>query len=248
VTVDDFAVALVRSAPVGYFRLARAFRAARPSLRKYSAETRYGRITCDIGEPGCFPLIKFGCYPHWAPDEDAIGRLALNERSVVVDIGANIGAMTKIFARRAKVVHAFEPSPRALEYLELNADDNVIIHPVALSDHAGVGLFEERESLDRSSLSDHGIEVPVRTLDSFDLKPDLIKIDVEGFEPEVLRGAQATLKHGPILLFEALSETALADCKAVISSANSAYRFERVSEHNHFAICSAERAGEDEWR
>ena len=113
--MDDLAVALVRSAPLGYFRLARAFRAARPSLRRYSAETRYGRLTCDIGEPGCFPLIKFGHYPHWERDEKAIDGLALGGESVIVDVGANIGAMCKIFARRAKVVHAFEPSPRALE-------------------------------------------------------------------------------------------------------------------------------------
>ena len=236
-TVDDLAVALVRSAPVGYFRLARALRAARPSLRRYSAKTRYGRMTCDIGEPGCFPLIKYGHYPHWAPDEAAIAGLSLPDESVVVDIGANIGAMAKIFARRAKVVHAFEPSPRALEYLRMNADENVIVHAVALSDHAGVGLFEERESLDRSSLSDHGIEVPVRTLDSFDLKPDLIKIDVEGFEPEVLRGARETLRRSPILLFEALSENALADCRAAITSANPAYRIERISEHNYLGTC-----------
>jgi FkbM family methyltransferase len=237
VTVDDLAVAIVRSAPLGYFRLARAFRAARPSLRKYSAETRYGRITCDIGEPGCFPLIKYGCYPHWAPDEQAIAGLALTKDSVVVDIGANIGAMARIFAKRAKVVHAFEPSPRALEYLRLNAEENVIVHPVALSDHSGVGLFEERESLDRSSLSDHGVEVPVRTLDSFDLKPDLIKIDVEGFEPEVLRGARETLQRSPILLFEALSEKALAECREAIMSANPAYGIERISEHNYLGTC-----------
>ena len=237
--MDDLAVALVRSAPVGYFRLARAFRAARPSLRRYSAETRYGRLTCDIGEPGCFPLIKFGHYPHWERDEKAIDGLALGEESVIVDVGANIGAMSKIFARRAKVVHAFEPSPRALEYLKMNADKNVIVHPVALSDHDGVGLFEERESLDRSSFSDDGIEVPVRTLDSFGLKPDLIKIDVEGFEPEVLRGARETLRHSPTLLFEALSQEALAECRDVILAANEHYRFERISEHNYLGTCEA---------
>ena len=141
-----------------------------------------------LGEPGCFPLVKFGYYPHWAPDEDAIRGLALTDQSVVVDIGANIGAMTKIFAKRAKVVHAFEPSPRALEYLKMNADENVIIHPFALSDHDGTELFEERESLDLRA-SAIGASWFCPDAGPFDLKPDLIKIDVEGFEPAVFSAA-----------------------------------------------------------
>jgi FkbM family methyltransferase len=231
---DDFAVALVRTAPFGYFKLAQALRALRPSLGHYRAATRYGPLVCDIAEPGSFPLVRSGCYPHWSADEEAIAQIPL-DNAVVVDIGANIGAMTRLFSRRAKVVHAFEPAARALKYLRANADPNVVIHPVALFDHNGTALFEERQSVDRSSFSDRGSKVPVRTLDSFNLRPNLIKVDVEGYEPQVLRGAYETLKRGPIVLFEALDAAALSDSKEVLRDANPSYGFEQISGMNYLA-------------
>jgi FkbM family methyltransferase len=232
--IDDLLTAGIRAAPFGYWRLARMMRAARPSLGWHQTPTRYGTMMCDVGEPACFPLVKFGRFPHWADDEALIERLS--PRDVVVDVGANVGAMTRLFARTAQVVHAFEPSPKALRFLKANAPSNTVIHPVALSDFTGAAKFAERESFDLSSFADEGIEVPVRTLDSFGLKPSLIKIDVEGFEPEVIRGARETLKHSPLILFEALTKAKLAECQAEILSANPAYEIERVSAFNCLAM------------
>ncbi len=233
--IDKLAVALVRATPFGYFKLARLLARVRPSLRRFPVSTRYGTIVCDISERICFPLVLKGEYENWGKDEIAFARIPLTSSSVVLDIGANIGVTTNIFAERAGQVHAFEPSPRALGLLKANARSNVTVHSVALSDYHGVAFFEERDSLDISSFSDHGIEVPVRTVDSFDLKPDFIKIDVEGFEPQVLRGAKVTLGHSPVVMFEALSTEARDECEATILAANSGYRFETVSRYNHIA-------------
>jgi FkbM family methyltransferase len=148
-----------------------------------------------------------------------------------VDIGANIGATARIFGRTAKEIHAFEPSPRALRFLRANAGLATTVYPVALSDKEGTAHFAEREWLDYSSFADEGIEVPVRTLDSFNLNPDLIKIDVEGFEPEVLRGARETLKHRPFVFFEAQTDSALQQCRAELPG----YSIEEVSHPNYLA-------------
>lgn len=47
-----------------------------------------------------------------------------------------------------------------------------------------------------------GLPVEMRTLDSFGIKPDFIKIDVEGWEMNVLKGAEETLKHKPVICVE----------------------------------------------
>ena len=235
-TIDDLAVAAVRAAPFGCFKLAKALRAVRPSLAWYPTPTRYGTMMCDITEPICFDLVRFGEYKWWAEDETLFGQLAKDR--VVVDVGANIGATVRIFERGAREIHAFEPAPRALPFLRANSGPKTTVYPFALSDHEGTAKFAERDKLDYSSFADEGIDVPVRTLDSFDLKPDLIKIDVEGFEPQVIRGARQTLKDlAPAIIFEALTDEQLEECRTEILSANPRYRFERISELNHLARC-----------
>ena len=58
-----------------------------------------------------------------------------------------------------------------------------------------------------SKLKMEKIIIEVKTLDSFQLKPDFIKIDVEGFEYQVLLGAEETIKNSrPILLVEGISK------------------------------------------
>lgn len=239
--INRLAVALARLAShsrYGSSFLARNLAKCLPALRHYPLKTRYGRIYCNLGESVCLPLLAHGEYPHWRPDEEAINRIPLSPESVVLDIGANIGVMTRIFAARAGHVHAFEPAPRAITLLEANTADlaNVTLHPVALSNHSGTALFAEREALDFSSLSDVGIKVPMRTVDSLELKPDLIKIDVEGYEHRVLEGSTETMKCSPVILFEAFGETARQYCENIILAANPGYRFETLGGGtNHIA-------------
>lgn len=233
--LDKLAVDFLRIVPRGKVRLANLLVRIRPSLRRFPAKTRYGTIVCDITEPICTPLIFGGEYEWWKDDLAAIERIPLESNSVVLDIGANIGVTARLFARRAGWVHAFEPSPRALRLLRANALPNILVHPIALSDFDGVARFEERHDLDLSSFSDQGIVVSVRTVDSFLLQPDFIKVDVEGFEQQVLRGARETLKRSPVIMFEALDSNARQECEEIILSANRRYRFETVSDLNHIA-------------
>lgn len=240
--IELVAVAVARLAshsPYWNFFVARKLAGFLPGLRQYPIKTRYGRIYCNLGESVCLPLLRYGEYPHWRPDEDGVNRVPLTKDSVVLDIGANIGVTARIFAARAGHVHAFEPAPRALPLLKANTADlpNITIHQVALSDQTGTAHFAEREALDVSSLADEGIEVPMQTVDSLGLRPDFIKIDVEGYEHRVLMGAKETLKEShPVVMFEAFGETARQYCENIIREGNPAYEFETLGgQTNHIA-------------
>lgn len=215
-----------------------------PGLQRCTIPTRYGPIVCDLSETVCYPLLKYGGYPHWRAEEKAFDGFEWGPKSIVLDIGANIGVTVRIFARHAAHVHAFEPAPRALRLLVANTKSlqNVTVHAVAVSDKLGTVRFEERQKLDTSSMgtSSDGIEVPAVTIDSLGLVPDVIKIDVEGFEQLVLKGATETLKHGPTIVFEALSANALQECKAIICLANPSYTFEAIGGGTNF-IATAHR-------
>jgi FkbM family methyltransferase len=139
--------------------------------------------------------------------------------SIVVDVGANIGNHTLYFAIvRGATVHAFEPNPVAAEYLranvELNEAPNVHVQQVGLSDAPGRGRLEPAEELGMVSVEqDESGEIDLRALDSYDfpLEPriSVIKIDIEGAESRVLKGAEETIRtHRPIIAVEALGEDA----------------------------------------
>jgi FkbM family methyltransferase len=235
--LDEAAVALVRVAdllPRGSVRIARLLTRVRPTLRRYPARTRYGTVICDLSETACYGLAIRGEIAHWRADENAMARVPLNKQSVVLDIGANIGVMAMIFASRAGHVHAFEPAPRALALLRENVPPNCTIHPIAIGERDGITHIAELEALDESHVAETGLAVQVRTVDSLDLNPDFIKIDVEGYEPQVLRGAAETLKRGPMLMFEALTPKALEECVSIIRTSNPKYHIDDMGSGKNF--------------
>lgn len=141
---------------------------------------------------------------------------------VVLDIGANIGwhDVRWAAARPELRIFAFEPSRRTREVLRENLRRNgvasrVVVVPMAVSDTCGTSTFHECEDSGYSSLKDTGRKrvvstrnVRVTTIDDFVRSQGLVhvsamKIDVEGFETEVLHGAVNTLdKWQPDVLVE----------------------------------------------
>lgn len=141
---------------------------------------------------------------------------------VVWDIGANVGsfAIRALLDPRVKSVHAFEPEPNNLEQLTVNLSLNrghYVIHPKALSDqketlqiygsipgNCGEASFNPKEAaavitkVDCETADDlvfhEGVEAP-----------SLVKIDVEGWELKVLKGASRLLREKPprAIVFEA---------------------------------------------
>lgn len=127
-----------------------------------------------------------------------------------VDVGANIGTLTKVMLNAGAHTWAFEPNPDAADCLAYNCA-GAHIHRVALGETRGqCRMFKNANAAAArcggvSEPTDDPVSdiVPVETLDSFHLQPGLIKIDAEGYEVRVLRGAKATIaKHRPVIIAE----------------------------------------------
>ena len=128
----------------------------------------------------------------------------------VIDAGASLGDHAARYATKAGLVHAFEPQPESFECLRQNcAGLPVRLYRCGLSDHEGELMIGDNPlSLGNVGArgihaSGGGIPIQVITLDSLALAPALIKIDVEGHEVQVLRGARNTiLRFRPVLVIE----------------------------------------------
>lgn len=141
-----------------------------------------------------------------------------------IDVGGNVGTWSRPLSERFQNIVAFEPNPTNREcYLEnLKSRNNWKLEPYALSDQtATLPLWIHDVSCGNVSLDKEGvyngpttgkptdgdiysIDVEVRTLDSFDIKEvDLIKIDVQGHEFGVLKGATRLLtEQSPVIVAE----------------------------------------------
>ena len=141
----------------------------------------------------------------------------LAEDSNCIDVGAFTGTVLRRivwYAPRGRHI-AYEPIPRLHARL-VEEFPRVDVRRAALSDHRGEKTFVDvsdepalsgfRERAYSRNVARRQIEVPVEDLDSSlptDYVPALIKIDVEGAELEVLRGAIGTIsRHKPVVVFE----------------------------------------------
>jgi FkbM family methyltransferase len=127
-----------------------------------------------------------------------------------VDVGANIGLYTlPAAAKKARVV-SVEPSFRNRERLEenlrINGITSVRVEACALGEKAGEMAFCDADALAHVELAGNGPRVPVRMLDSIlpEGEISLLKVDVEGFELSVFKGAERAMRAGylPVILFE----------------------------------------------
>jgi len=134
-----------------------------------------------------------------------------------IDVGAHLGIYTLRMAKQGANVHAFEPSHEIYRILQSNTKDftNIVTYPYALSDtnsELEFYLLEDKYKIYNRFVISTGvygypmrrIKVPVRTLDSFGFhNVGLVKVDTEGHEVQVLRGALRTLREQkPTLILE----------------------------------------------
>lgn len=134
--------------------------------------------------------------------------LALQAGRNVFDIGANIGQAAAVFAPNFKHVYSFEPCREALAILMVEAPMNVVVIPKAVSDHGGqVTLTETEHAIETGQLTTGtglgwGKVIGERIVDCttvdqacehFHVEPDLVKVDTEGHEVKVLRGAKGLI-------------------------------------------------------
>lgn len=163
--------------------------------------------------------------------ENELCRALLESKAspVILDVGANIGTHSIEWARSLpnSQIYAFEPARSTLDLLIANVQRNdlqqrITVKGDALASTVGTAEFFESTDSAYSSLRPNPLNpvqkqytVPTTTVDAFIedhaiSRLDLLKIDVEGFESDVLRGATATLeKFSPMLFLEVQSTTSI---------------------------------------
>jgi FkbM family methyltransferase len=165
-------------------------------------------------------IAKYGVYEpvltRWISDY-----LAASAPGIFVDVGANLG-WHAVHAARHKAVEtavAFEPDPFNAWLLDrnlsLNAVDNVVVSTCAVGARRGLIRLHKYKNSNRgrhSVLTDYGYGsrlVPLTDLDTAldnfglaDRRVLIVKIDVEGYEPEVVAGAPRTLARADVVIIE----------------------------------------------
>ena len=162
------------------------------------------------------PIIIDG---FWEPHVEQVLRRFLAPGSVFVDIGANVGwhtALASAIVGDRGLVYAIEPNPdnaRLIAHtIDRNHLSNVRLVPLALGESTGFAAYRSAIGsnggflgLEESSSIDPNVTiVPTIRFDDLDIaRVDVIKIDVEGAEPIVLRGARETIERDhPVIVFE----------------------------------------------
>ena len=143
-----------------------------------------------VGYPGASTVLL----DHEPKVKDFLGS-RFKPGHVFVDVGANVGAYSLRALAKGMTVYSFEPNPENIKILKRNAEINRL--PAAILEFA-LGASEGTAKMSQngatSRIIDEGIEVHVRSLDSLHYpRVDLLKVDVEGYEVEVFRGAKETL-------------------------------------------------------
>jgi FkbM family methyltransferase len=164
-------------------------------------------------------LVDAAIFVHGVMEPNFLRLISSNLKStdVFFDIGSNIGQHGLYASRFCSTVYCFEPITRLFEQLSLtiakNNFTNIKALNLALGSNNGVmPIFSDAYNMGASSIlfnKNKSLEqmVSVRKLDDFieqtPTRIDMMKIDVEGFEWEVLQGAEKTMrKYKPMLLIE----------------------------------------------
>lgn len=200
--------------------LIRCFRSLLPELRNYPLTfPGIGTARLDFRDQASFSLLNYRVGDlgnHWFLFQAMSARLHPGE--VLWDVGANIGLVSLHFSQPSfglKRIHAFEPSagPRQCLQTLLGSLDRACVHPFGLSSSPRQGRMKSRQG-NSSYGTVVGAEDPLGSepirLESGDAlvasgmeRPHMIKVDVEGHEPEVFAGLVETIRtYKPIVFFE----------------------------------------------
>ena len=165
----------------------------------------------------------------------------LSSEMNIIDVGSHVGFTTCKFSKHFKngIIYSFEPSKISYSYLikniDLNMLDNVKYYNLAVGDkECNVGLTNN-DNLFLNEIDIDGVDVKMITIDSLKLENiGMIKVDAEGFEIQVLRGLDDTIKINKPILFIEIHEHKYNEYENYLKSIN--YKItKRLGEYNY--IC-----------
>jgi len=192
-----------------------------PTLRTSvrSAQCRHGDFIYHSEDR--FLGTSLRIYGEWSEDEVLMYDAFLKPTDIAIEVGANIGALTIPLSRRCKKVFAFEPQPQSFELLTRNLLGNGIYNVEAFYYAVGakdeiVGMPTLKEvDVAHGVIGDYGgpevgygsCIVEQRALDGMkvfnDTRINFIKMDCEGSELDVLKGAEKLItRNWPLIYTE----------------------------------------------
>jgi FkbM family methyltransferase len=179
-----------------------------------------GEVLLDFRDGAAFTLLNaslgdYGNERHLIPNLEKL----VKPGDVFWDVGANIGLVSGHFAHpryQLSALEAFEPNPVPFKMLHslLATHGTCHLHPFGLGDKDGTSAMSisttgsEVGTLARDLKEDRHIQVQIRNGDAVrrELRlpcPNVIKMDVEGFEPNVIAGLSGTISEcRPVIIFE----------------------------------------------
>ncbi|NMM25008.1 MAG: FkbM family methyltransferase [Phycicoccus sp.] len=148
----------------------------------------------------------------WEPEEGALLRRLVRPGTTFVDVGANVGYFSRLIAAVCKPgrIYAFEPHPELVSVLRLNVwglSPAVDVVPAALGESNGTVSLTSAEHNYGDTRVTTGSDLPTEMVaamtrmdDVIHGDVDVVKIDVQGYESEVLRGMQRIIRENPQLV------------------------------------------------
>jgi len=156
---------------------------------------------------------QFNDFTGGAYSESFFRPYILKKGDCFVDVGAHAGGWTIPASKFYNEIWAFEPFPHLVKVLrrnlEMNEIRNVIVLPTALGEknderdfwinEGGIGTFDKTLKPRNARFS----FLKIKTLDSYGISPQVIKIDTEGYEIPILEGGMNTIrKNRPLMAIE----------------------------------------------
>jgi len=166
--------------------------------------------------------FAYWVYPHCRIEEETVLTSLLHSNEIVIDIGANVGTLSLLFANKmlpAGKVISIEAHPTIFTFLCQNIKLNshleayIDVYNYAIGEKEGKIYFSNKfnDDMNGISLTNSNLSCTMKTLDtilsSYAYETiHLLKIDVEGYELFALQGAIKTLKKTNIVYFESFEE------------------------------------------
>lgn len=201
----------------------------------YSIVFGYPYTKTKLGTFRCADMAS--AYQMWGGWEKGVKAIISSVRDgLFLDVGANIGYYSVMAGKNRNHVIAVEPNPVAyaclVQNLRMNNIEAETYNRAAWSVKKWLRMRKGRHT-DLTKIEDSGADILGITLDELlnGRVPSLIKLDAEGSEPSILRGAPDTLKARPPVIFEALNEYKFQDCRKWLLG----YRIERIDATNYVA-------------